>query len=254
MAYSEFAMKTAGVDFASQNKNTAVCIINWDRGDLGVESVCTGIDDDFVRALAANVNHLGIDIPLGWPIAFSDAVHDYVHGKPWPNTYDHKNNKDFRYRRTDIWVKMDLKLSWPLSVSTDRIAIPAMRAASLFQSLDTPVARDGSGVVVEVYPAAALRSWKLDWKGYKKPEDSAKPEEILTAILGQLGDGFNVDQEVQSRLHENDNALDAFISALVARAHAIRKCHSIPDVDLAVALREGWIAVPRPDTLGQLLD
>ena len=82
MAYSEFAMKTAGVDFASQNKNTAVCIINWDRGDLGVESVCTGIDDDFVRALAANVNHLGIDIPLGWPIAFSDAVHDYVHGKP----------------------------------------------------------------------------------------------------------------------------------------------------------------------------
>ncbi len=44
----------------------------------------------------------------------------------------------------------------PLSVSTDRIALPAMGAASLLSRLPERAPLDGSGVIVEVYPAAAL--------------------------------------------------------------------------------------------------
>ena len=47
----------------------------------------------------------------------------------------------------------------PLSVSSDRIAICAMRCAELLVELagDGQLERTGGGLVAEVYPAAALR-------------------------------------------------------------------------------------------------
>jgi hypothetical protein len=50
----------------------------------------------------------------------------------------------------------------PLSVSTDRIAYPAMRIARLLGAVaGEPVDRTGAGRIVEGYPAAALRVWGL---------------------------------------------------------------------------------------------
>jgi hypothetical protein len=43
----------------------------------------------------------------------------------WPATYRHADIEAYRYRRTDVRDKVGLA---PLSVSTDRIGIPAMRA------------------------------------------------------------------------------------------------------------------------------
>ena len=55
-------------------------------------------------------------------------------------------------------------------MSTDLVGVAAMRCASLLDSLAVrgmPVDRSGSGLVMEVYPAAALREWQLSRKAYK---------------------------------------------------------------------------------------
>jgi hypothetical protein len=66
----------------------------------------------------------------------------------------------------------------PLSVSADRIAHAAFRCAGLLArlaALGEPVDRAGSGVVVEVYPAAALRRLGLTHRGYKSRDHFRQP-------------------------------------------------------------------------------
>ena len=74
------------------------------------------------------------------------------------------------FRRTDQVVHAATG-RWPLSVSADRIAYPAMRCAGLLARLAAtgrPVRRSGiDSLVAEVYPAAALRIWELPTAGYK---------------------------------------------------------------------------------------
>ncbi|MEO6713138.1 MAG: DUF429 domain-containing protein [Mycobacteriales bacterium] len=72
-------------------------------------------------------------------------------------------------RETDRAVHQAVGL-WPLSVAADRIGLAAMRAAGLLADLadaGRAVDRAGTGVVVEVYPAASLKVWGLPHKGYK---------------------------------------------------------------------------------------
>src|SRR5207253_2236918 len=73
-----------------------------------------------------------------------------------------------RFRATDFAVH-ERTGRWPLSVSSDLIAVPALRAARLFGAHD----RSGAGVLVEVYPAAALRIWGFSTRGYKGPRGGA---------------------------------------------------------------------------------
>ena len=51
---------------------------------------------------------------------------------------------------------------------------------------------------------------------------------------------------------QSDDCFDALIASLVARAAALDLCESIPLDDRAAATREGWIALPSSDSLGQL--
>ena len=152
-------MITAGVDLSSQAVKTAACVIDWSDQRATVVELTLGVDDDSISALIARVDKLGIDVPLGWPIAFAEAVVGYSVDGSWPTEYRHTDNASYCYRRTDLWVWKDLGMSPPLSVSADRISLPAMRAAALLSHVPRHTARDGSGVVVEVYPAAALRRW-----------------------------------------------------------------------------------------------
>jgi hypothetical protein len=93
----------------------------------------------------------------------------------------------------------------PLSVSTDRIAYCAMRCAvilgDLAQHLEADLlARDGTGLVVEAYPDAALRCW-LPTVWAKAREDSykgageparARRDRIAEALLAELGPAFAI--------------------------------------------------------------
>lgn len=63
------------------------------------------------------------------------------------------------YRDTDEYVRHEVgKVA--LSVSTNRIGITALKAAALLSG--RKVDRTGRGLIVEVYPAAALCRWGFD--------------------------------------------------------------------------------------------
>ncbi|MDH2902435.1 MAG: DUF429 domain-containing protein [Actinomycetota bacterium] len=244
-------MRTAGVDLASQNKKTAACVIDWsDRGATVVE-LSTGVDDDLILRLLGEVDKLGIDVPLGWPIAFAQAMGRHSMDHTWPTDYRHATNEGYRLRRTDLKVRDELKMS-PLSVSADRIAIPAMRAAAVLSRVPHAVARDGSGVVVEVYPAAALSRWGLRSRKYKHKENADHRRELVGGVLISAP-WLSIDGDFVDLCSGSDDALDAVVAALVARAAALGFVDEIPPEELTSARREGWIALPIEGSLSRLV-
>ena len=58
--------------------------------------------------------------------------------------------------------------------------------------------------------------------------------------------------EVPDVCAEADDELDALVASLVTRAAVLGRTHPVPPGEREAALREGWIAVPRPGTLERL--
>ncbi len=143
----------------------------------------------------------------------------------------------------------------PLSVTTDKIAFCAMRCARLLDGLDAP--RDGTDLVVEAYPDAALRCW-LPASFVARPAPSYKGGAVerravlVDALFSDLGERFSITAEWRAACVESDDCLDALVCALVARA--ADRGLTIPafDEQSAVARVEGWIHLPRPGTLSKL--
>ncbi len=246
-------MITAGVDLASQDTNTASCLIHWDGGVATVKAINRLVSDDQIRALIAQSAKVGIDAPLGWPIAFAEAVFEHSTSGAWPKTYTHKNNGNeaYRFRHTDLWVR-EHAASTPLSVSTDRIAYPAMRIAALLANVSEPVARDGSGVAVEAYPAAALLRWHLPSRKYKGNKYRAERAVLMARFVDRTKSWLEISQENVALCQESDDAFDAVIAALIARAAAVGLVDPIPPQFREAARREGWIAVPTVGSLDRL--
>jgi predicted nuclease with RNAse H fold len=245
-------MITAGVDLSSQTEHTASCVVDWSDGGATVIDLALDVGDDAITDLITKVHKLGIDVPLGWPVAFADAVARHSRQSGWPVDYAHSDTSAYRYRRTDLWVWKALKATPPLSVSTDRIALPAMRAASLLSRLPERVMLDGSGVVVEAYPAAALRQWGLTWRGYKRKEKSDARRALVEDFFRQTASWLVIGEAGVDRCLASDDAFDALVAALVARAAAVGLVSAVPEEDRGFAQREGWIAVPTAGSLSLL--
>ncbi len=242
-------MRTVGIDLSSQPAKTAACAIEWRSGAALVSKVIRGVDDERALSLMRTADKVGIDIPLGWPEAFAVAVGLHASGKPWAADYVHADSARFRYRRTDLAV---IALgARPLSVSSDRIAIPAMRAAALLGSMSPRPPRDGGGLVVEVYPALALRRWALPSQGYKGRERKTERSELVGAFLA-LTPWLEISDEATHLCQASDDAFDALIAAVVARAVAIGAVQPIPASERVAAQNEGWIAIPDSDSLERL--
>ena len=114
---------TAGVDLASRANHTGFCKIEWFANSATVTSLTSSFDDDQLTDLVAGVTKLGIDVPLGWPIAFVEAVTMHSADGSWPRDYVHSHNGAYRYRQTDIWAREVLGFPALLSVSTNLISI-----------------------------------------------------------------------------------------------------------------------------------
>ena len=235
-------MLTLGIDVASQPKATAACWIRWAHGAATVGRLQAGMSDDDMRVSVSDerVDKVGLDVPLGWPRAFAEALGAHAAHRPWPPVADWRQL--LVYRATDRWLSRR-----PLSVATDRIAYPATRVARV---LDIPD-RTGNGKVVEVYPAVALEAWRLPHRRYKGPTF----REELTEGIGRLRSAASwlaATDEQWATLTTNDHLFDALVCGLVARAHSRGLCLPIPAEHLDDARQEGWIAVPRPDALASL--
>ena len=172
----------------------------------------------------------------------------------WPGP----DKPSFRLRRTDTHVhdrvlaETEQKL-WPLSPSTDRISLTAWRLAGLreaaFARSRVRFDRSGADRVVEAYPAAALLLWDLPRDGYKT--DPAAREDLL-AVLKERAPWLAWEPGAREACVESDDALDAVLCALIARAAALGLTEPPPAEAERLARVEGWIHLPRKACLGEL--
>ncbi|MGH2556547.1 MAG: DUF429 domain-containing protein [Actinomycetota bacterium] len=247
--------ETVGIDVAAQARSTGACAVVWESGGAKIIHVEAGVNDRRLLDLLSSedAQRIGVDVPLGWPTAFVDALARHHRGEPWGDLEDPPKGKTLTHRATDRWVHEQADLNfWPLSVSTDRIAYSAMRMARLLGQLGYSD-RSGEGRVVEVYPAAALKSWGLRPRQYKRAEGRLNLSRLLQQ-LREIAPWLEADDAIWDRLEGDENQFDALICALVARAVARRECRPIPPQHRAQASVEGWIQIPLQDSLHRLLD
>lgn len=231
----------AGVDLASQMANTGLAVLAAGNVELRLEKLEVGVDDSAVIEAVVQSVKTGVDVPLGWPDGFVDLVSAHHAGHP-------QQHSDWRtdavLRLTDRVLKENFGLR-PLSVSTDRIAYPALRWSGIeaqLKSTGIDTARDGSGRICEVYPAGYLFQCGLQHRGYKGASNAHVRQKILESL-----------HLVMSREHAelcaaDDNALDAVLAALAAHAMATGKAYGPCEEHRRTALREGWIWMPRTDS------
>jgi predicted nuclease with RNAse H fold len=237
-------VRTVGVDLATQPNKTAVATIDWTDGLARVTRLSTFGSDAVILAALRSADAAGIDAPFGWPDEFADFISQHRDGTQPPVVGSQDDwRRRLAYRLTDRVIASEFG-QHPLSVSTDRIGLTAMRASSLLAQLrdsGEPVDRSGASRIVEVYPAAALRAWGLrsaSYKGANRSNLTTLVDELSTAApwltLGEFG----------ADCRASDDAFDAVIAALVARAHALGHWRQPAPDQLAQASREGWIVIP----------
>jgi predicted nuclease with RNAse H fold len=238
-------VRTLGIDLASQEKRTAMAAIVWDGAGAYVERPVTSVSDGAALDAMSAADRVGIDAPFGWPEPFLRALTGFAERGEWVDAA----NVDLAYRLTDRYVHGRTG-RWPLSVSSDRIAVPAWRCARLLASFARgPVDRLGGNGVVEVYPGAALTVWAFERRGYKR-EGPAR--ELLVEEIERRGEGWLDLSAAREACVVSDDALDAVICALVARAAALDMTWPPPAESVDVVRREGWIHVPKPETFPEL--
>lgn len=236
--------RTGGVDLASQDALTALAVIDWSGGSAVLESARLGVGNDAIAAAVGSVQLLGIDCPVGWPRAFTDLLIAARGSVVATDTgADDAGRRRLAYRLTDHVVR-ERTGRWPLSVSADRIAYPAMRCAGLIARLAAaghPVRRSGlDSVVAEVYPAAALRVWGCRTAGYKTDLGSRV---ALVEAVAQRARWLDWGPYRAACVASAD-VLDAVVCALVAGAVALGRTEGPTADDQAIADEEGWIHLP----------
>ncbi|MHC3471331.1 DUF429 domain-containing protein [Streptomyces sp. 7R007] len=251
---------TVGVDLAASARRTAVCRLGWAAdGSLSAVEFPVPDGDEALLDLVRAADKTGLDCPLGWPSSFVATVLAHHEGRPLPSPARFGERADgrpgldaLRFRLTDDLTWKTTSTRPPLSVSTDLLGVVALRAARLLDALGasgTPVPRDGSGAVAEVYPAAALRLWGVRLgRSYKNgtAEARAVREEVLRPI--ETGLACPLPPSARSRCLDSHDHLDAFVCALVARAVLVGDTRWPQTGDeRAAARQEGWIHLPGPD-------
>lgn len=238
---------TLGIDLASSEQKTAACLVRWSE-PVEIAIARANFMDADLEELMQPADKVGIDVPLGWPRKFAESVGSYMSGVAWQA--DHRS-PDLRLRATDRHVATT-RGRHPLSVSTDRIAIPAMRAAKLLSQIDSGFDRAGAGKVVEVYPAASLKAWGFDPDRYKGAKGRTIRERLVAKFIADTAGWVRIADPVREECIRDDNVFDALICALTARAAQLGLCDPIPDEHVESARFEGWIALPSPASLAKL--
>jgi predicted nuclease with RNAse H fold len=238
-----------GIDLAANAKATGAILIEpVSTSKWRVTELPTPPTDDALVEAAQIVEVVGVDSPLGWPTAFVEAVaaHGALH--PWPGGVDRST---LTHRDTDRAIRQH-GIKAALSVSADKLGSVAMRCALLQRRWAEEVwgqaaPRDGSGRLVETYPAAALAAWRVDCVEYKNRGDLGLATAVRHRLVADLDAALQswLDIEpVRQRCTESDHVLDALVSGLVAIAATAGSTHPPTNLQRSAALAEGWIHLP----------
>lgn len=216
-----------------------------------VLELSVGVDDEGVVNALTDADAGALDCPLGWPEPFVEFLlaHRDGHVRPPVGVPGLAWRRMLSRRLTDLACERAAGVR-PLSVAADRIAAVAMRAAGLLAAMSSagrPVDRAGGGAVVECYPAAALKLWGLSHQAYKKAPGATALSRLVDALSTALP-GLRLDDHEQLA-RSSDDAFDALICALVARAAALGQVTAPPPEQRHIAAREGWIVLPQQPLL-----
>lgn len=237
-------MLTIGVDLAAEPVRTALAAIEWHRGGAAVRALSLGASDRDIVAASRGAATVGIDCAFGWPVEFAAFVMAHTRREVSPRDLAGRDwRRRLAYRETDRVTRAILG-RWPLSVSTDRLGMTAMRCAELLEAFAAEgedVDRSGGGRLAEVYPAAALRLWGVETTGYK-----TRPEAVALAVesLRRAAPWLEIPDESIELMARSNDAFDAVVAAFNARAHAQGATLPVPDDLRETARAEGWIALP----------
>ena len=238
----------AGIDLAADPRRTGLAVLREEDHVVRIDDVHVGASDDAVIAAIIPASKAGVDVPFGWPRRFVDLVAGHQAGdleSPADTGPDWR--RAVLFRETDLEVRRRVGKT-PLSVAADKIAYPAIRwavIAARLRELDIPTPLDGSGVVCEVYPGAALAAWGFGAQRYKRAAGALVRGELIEALGARW-------PWLDWAGHEDvcagsDDALDAVIAAVVAREVLLGRAIA-PRAELAAAAAdEGWIWLPTPE-------
>lgn len=236
--------RSLGVDLSTNPKRTALCLLEWsgDGSPAQVGSLVVGASDDAVIHAAESADYIGVDAPFGWPKAWTLAVAAHRPGDPFAAD---GSPAELTRRYTDTWIASNIGIR-PLPVAANLIGATAIRCARLVAALGRPVDTGGDvhpGSVSEVYPAAALKRWGQSFTLYKGRQ---RREARLALVAALIGAGLPVRLTPGQRvaLEANDDALDALIASLVARAIFLGLTEDCPPEAREFCRSEGWIRVP----------
>lgn len=240
-------VSTLGIDLSADPRQTAACSITWPAGRQGrVDRLLLGsregdgLDNDRLTRLIDASDLSGIDAPFGWPVAFVAAVRRWRDSEGWAAGPDVSR---LRYRETDLRLPGGRR---PLSVSSDLIGVTAMRCASILDALGPAVDRSGlSGPVIEIYPAAALKSWDFVSSGYKGRSRSDVRGRLVADLRDRLDGICEIGDDSIRLCEHSDDAFDSLVASLVVRARMLGLT-GLPEgpEQLEAARTEGWIHVP----------
>jgi predicted nuclease with RNAse H fold len=235
----------AGLDLAAEPKGSALTILHWSGYKAKVLEIAESVSDEQILRAATSVEKLGIDCALGWPIEFSEFIRSHSDITQLQDAFD--GNIDWRrrlaYRETDRQVRQATG-HWPLSVSTDRLSMTALRCAGLMSQLRSVghnVDRAGFGKIVEIYPAASMRIWGLQFAGYRNSSGARQVliKDLLASTPWLELSGYE-DLMIQSC-----DAFDSVIAAMATMSVCLGKSTNPSDEDLSTAQIEGWIHLPK---------
>lgn len=248
MAGHHRGVDVLGIDLAAEAKATGAVMIVRGPSMWSARVLSGRVGDDALVDAVRSVEVVGVDSPLGWPAAFVEAVGAHDAFRRWPGGVDRST---LTHRDTDRAIRL-YGLRPALSVSADKLGSVAMRCALLQRRWaeevwGSPAPRDGSGRLVETYPAAALAAWRIECQGYKDRRDPIKAAGVRRQIVAEL-QGAVVSwldlEPAKETCVESDHVLDALLSALAAIAAKTSATHPPADHQLSAAGREGWIHVP----------
>jgi predicted nuclease with RNAse H fold len=244
-------MRVLGIDLSTDPAKTGAVVLEADGDQPPVVHVVNGFaSDDVLVQIAHEVDIIGIDSPLGWPVPFIEALNSHASGDGWLPESD---RVALRHRTTDLAVHAATGIL-PLSVSTDRLGATAMRCAHLQSRWATEAwegqraPRDGSGRLVEVYPAATLRVLGLPYRSYKGRDRASQREVIIDRLARWMSLG-----DLRAACVQSDDILDAAVAGLTALLAADGRTTSPGSgVETDRSLIEGWIHLPLHEDERQL--
>jgi len=211
-----------------------------------ITHLVVGATDEAITSMAAGAQYVGIDAPFGWPKAWVAAVAAH---RPGERFAADGSPAQLTRRYTDAWIASNVGIR-PLPVAANLIGATAIRCARIVAALGRPVDTGASvqpGSVSEVYPAAALKRWGHSFTLYKGRKWHEARLALVAALI-QAGLPVALPSAHRPVLEASDDALDALIASLVARAVALGLTDDCPTEAREHCQSEGWIRVPTAGT------